>query len=70
MASSPVSDAMRVACRLQGSNSLMRVIGWSAMRVSTSRRNASGLWPLSFALPSKLYIAAARSPPTSLPANN
>jgi hypothetical protein len=30
------------------------VIGYSAIRVSTSRRNASGLWPLSLAVPSKL----------------
>ena len=54
VASLPVSGFGFVACRCQGSNSLIRVIGYSAIRVSTSRRNASGLWPLSLAVPSKL----------------
>jgi hypothetical protein len=40
---------------------VIQLIGCSAIRVSTSRRQASGSSPLSVAVPIKLYIAAARS---------
>ena len=38
----------------QGSNSLMRLIGWSAIRSSTWRKYASGSRPLSLAVPMRL----------------
>jgi hypothetical protein len=40
-----------------GSSSAMPLIGWSAIRVSTSRRYASGSCPLSFAEPTQLLLA-------------
>lgn len=40
------------------------------IRSRTCRRYASGLSPLNLAVPIRLYIVAARSPPSSDPANN
>jgi hypothetical protein len=44
-----------------------RVVG---RRVSTSVSQASGSWPLAFAVASRLMMAAARLPAVSEPANN
>jgi len=48
----------------------MREAGWSAMRRSTSASQACGSMSLSLAVAIRVYIAAARSPPRSEPANN
>ena len=45
---------------------LMRLIGWSAMRSSASRINASGLWPLSLARSSLNARQASFDPLKSL----
>ncbi|KVQ22506.1 hypothetical protein WK00_24870 [Burkholderia ubonensis] len=47
----------------------MRLMGWSAIWVRTYSRQARGLIPLSLHVPIRPYIAAARSPPLSEPAN-
>ena len=50
-----VNEAVSVAgARFQGRSSSMRLMGWSAMRVSTSRKYASGSMPLSLAVPIRL----------------
>ena len=48
----------------------MREAGWPAMRASTSASQACGSMSFILAVTISLYIAAARSPPRSEPANN
>src|SRR3954468_12802058 len=62
-----VSWALR---QFQGSSSCSREAGWLAMRASTSASQARGSTPFSLAVMMSEYMAAARSPPRSLPANS
>jgi hypothetical protein len=56
-------------CQCQGSSSWMRLAGWLGRRARTSASQARGSMPFSLALSIRVYIAAARRPPSSEPAN-
>src|SRR5919107_1066036 len=55
--------------QFQGSSSCRREAGWSAMRARTSASQVRGSTSFSLAVTMSEYMAAARSPPRSLPAN-
>src|SRR4051794_9258796 len=56
--------------QFQGSSSCRREAGWSAIWARTSASQARGSTSFSLAVMMSEYIAAARSPPRSLPANS
>ena len=58
------------AFQFQGNSSCTRVCGNAAMRPRTSANHACGSTSLSLAVAMRVYIAAARSPPRSEPANS
>jgi cell filamentation protein len=49
----------------QGKSWALRLFGCSEMRPITSRKQASRSWPLSFAVSTRVWTAAARSPPAN-----
>src|SRR5438874_13562123 len=55
--------------QFHGSSSSILWAGWSAIRASTSASQACRSTSFNFAVPIKLYVAAARCPPRSEPAN-
>ena len=56
--------------QFHGSSSCRRDAGWPAIRRSTSASQARGSTSFSLAVTRSEYMAAALSPPRSLPANN
>src|SRR3954447_15740424 len=57
-------------CQFHGSNSSIRWAGCPAMRARTSASQACGSISFNLAVTIRLYIAAARCPPRSEPANS
>ncbi len=59
-----------VTWQFQGNGSSIRLTGWSAVRVRTLPRRASGSIPFSFAASVRDRIPHAHAPPRSDPAND
>ena len=65
----PFWNRRRLAFQLHGRSPCRRVCGESAMRSRTPASQACGSTSFNLAVPIRVYITAARSPPRSEPAN-